>query len=80
MSTEMPPRVSASDIGKAEYCAYSLYLAKNNVRPSKTSQMNMHKGTIEHRRWDNERVSGPPSRIKLAIAVGFIVAIILIIF
>ena len=49
------PWVTASDVGKAEYCPYALYLAKNNVSVSRASKVNMARGNKSHKRWDVER-------------------------
>ena len=44
------PWVNASDIGKASFCPYSLYLKKQGYAPNREASALMEKGTQEHRR------------------------------
>jgi len=76
------PVVTASDIGKAEYCPYSLYLSRNNVRHSSSSKLRMKKGVSSHRMWDTTRNKANrrpiPNHIKTFILLVALVLLFLL--
>lgn len=73
------PVVTASDIGKAEYCPYSLWLAKQRAPVSKTAKQRMKTGTVAHRKWDKakdrEGQKPLPAYVKLLLVA--IVALVI---
>ena len=75
------PTVTASDIGKAEYCPYALYLARKKVRPSKKAKQSMRKGTVAHKEWDllkDQQNTQPIPKYKILIAIVVLAIIWLI--
>lgn len=50
--------VNASDVGKAVYCPYSLYLSKQNISPNSEAIAKMAVGTEKHEAWKPEGANG----------------------
>lgn len=78
MDTNKTPWVNASDIGKAEFCPYSLYLSKKGIKPSRQTQSKMIEGLKSHQQWDHERVSGKRIWLRVAVAIALIAVAILV--
>lgn len=48
---DQPPFVSASEVGEAAFCPYSLYLKRQGVRPDPRAREALRRGSGGHARW-----------------------------